>query len=154
MGLRTTEAMMARVLLIEDSPLQRWLLCRQLQALGHEPVPADSCAQALTLLEGAAGDTAGPRAAASAGLVDLALVALPLSEDNGFQCGMLLQEAGVRPVLLLADVPRETDAWWARSLALGTADGAWTVLLRPVPLQTLARAVSAAAQESRHGQPA
>ena len=110
---------MARVRLIEDSPLQRWMLCRQLEALGHEP-----------------------------------LVALPLTQDNGFQCGMLLREAGVRSVLLLADVPRETDAWWARSLGLGTADGAWTVLLRPVAQQTLGLALSAALEETRHGQPA
>lgn len=141
---------MARVLLIEDSPLQRWLLCRQLEALGHEPLPVESCAQALALVAHGGAQEAG----ATHGAVDVALVALPLNQDNGFQCGMLLREAGVRPVLLLADVPRETDAWWARSLGLGTAAGAWAVLLRPLPLQTLAQALAAAVEESRHGQSA
>jgi len=131
---------MARVLLLEDSPLQRWLLCRQLETLGHLPLPADCAPQALAVLASQA--------------VDVVLVALALSDDNGFQCGMLLREAALRPVLLLADVPRETDLWWARSLGLGTFDGAWTVLLRPVPLQTLGQALSAALEESRHGQSA
>jgi len=145
---------MARVLLIEDSPLQRWMLCRQLQALGHEPVPADSCAAALACVACCAGASASADVRDGAGAVDVALVALPLTQDNGFQCGMLLHEAGVHPVLLLADVPRATDAWWARSLGLGTADGAWAVLQRPIPLQTLAQALTAALKESRHGQPA
>lgn len=141
---------MARVLLIEDSPLQRWVLCRQLESLGHEPLLAESCAQALARVAPGGALEAG----AHPGAVDVALVALPLSQDNGFQCGMLLREAGVGAVLLLADVPRATDAWWARSLGLGTADGAWTVLLRPLPLQTLALALAAAVEESRHGQSA
>lgn len=147
---------MARVLLIEDSPLQRWLLCRQLQALGHEPLPAQSCAQALALLTPGACESAdaGVAPRGSVALIDAALVALPLLEDNGFQCGMQLREAGVHPVLLLADVARETDAWWARSLALGTSDGVWTVLLRPLPLQTLDQALTAATQEARHGRSA
>jgi CheY-like chemotaxis protein len=146
--------MMARVLLIEDSPLQRWMLCRQLRALGHEPLPVDCCAQALARVTGGTGENASVEPGGSARAADVALVALPLSQDNGFQCGMLLREAGVGPVLLLADVPRATDAWWARSLGLGTADGAWTVLLRPVALQTLAHALTAALEETRHGQPA
>jgi|GEM_PF-2450656 CheY-like chemotaxis protein len=145
---------MARVLLIEDSPLQRWMLCRQLEALGHEPLPVDGCAQALAHVTGGDGESASGDPRRSARPVDVALVALPLTQDNGFQCGMLLREAGVRSVLLLADVPRETDAWWARSLGLGTADGAWTVLLRPVAQQTLGLALSAALEETRHGQPA
>lgn len=145
---------MARVLLIEDSPLQRWMLCRQLEALGHEPLPVDGCAQALAHVTGGDAENASVDPRGSARTVDVALVALALTQDNGFQCGMLLREAGVRPVLLLADVPRETDAWWARSLGLGTADGAWTVLLRPVALQTLGLALNAALEETRHGQPA
>jgi CheY-like chemotaxis protein len=141
---------MARVLLIEDSPLQRWVLCRQLEALGHEPLLAESCAQALErVAHGGALEADG-----NPGAVNVALVALPLSQDNGFQCGMLLREAGVGAVLLLADVPRATDAWWARSLGLGTTSGAWAVLLRPLPLQTLAQALAAAVEESRHGQSA
>lgn len=141
---------MARVLLIEDSPLQRWVLCRQLEALGHEPIPAESCAQALARVA----HTLAQEAGANVHAADVALVALPLSQQNGFQCGMLLREAGVGAVLLLADVPRATDAWWARSLGLGTADGAWSVLLRPLPLQTLAQALAAVVEESRHGQSA
>jgi len=145
---------MARVLLIEDSPLQRWMLCRQLEALGHEPLPVDGCAQALAHVTGGNDESAAVDPRGSAHAVDVALVALPLTQDNGFQCGMLLREAGVRPVLLLADVPRETDVWWARSLGLGTADGVWTVLQRPIALQTLGLALSAALEETRHGQPA
>jgi len=145
---------MARVLLIEDSPLQRWMLCRQLEALGHEPLPVDGCAQALARVTGGASENASVDSGGNARAVDLALVALPLTQDNGFQCGMLLREAGVHPVLLLADVPRETDLWWARSLGLGTAAGAWTVLVRPVALQTLGQALSAALEETHHGQPA
>jgi CheY-like chemotaxis protein len=141
---------MARVLLIDDSPLQRWVLCRQLEALGHEPIPAESCAQALARVA----STGAQEAGANVHAADVALVALPLSQHNGFQCGMLLREAGVGAVLLLADVPRATDAWWARSLGLGTADGAWSVLLRPLPLQTLAQALAAVVEESRHGQSA
>ena len=41
---------MARVLLVEASPLQRWLLCRQLRALGHEPLPVSSTIEALARL--------------------------------------------------------------------------------------------------------
>ena len=145
---------MARVLLIEVSPLQRWMLCRQLEALGHEPLPVDGCAQALAHVTGGNDESAAVDPRGSAHAVDVALVALPLTQDNGFQCGMLLREAGVRPVLLLADVPRETDVWWARSLGLGTADGAWTVLQRPIALHTLGLALSAALEETRHGQPA
>lgn len=123
---------MARVLLVEASPLQRWLLCRQLRALGHEPLPAGSTAEALA------------RLAQSRVGVTLALVAMALPQDNGFACGSALREAGVRSVLLLADVPRATDAWWARSLGLGVADADPTVLLRPLPLLTLQRALCSA----------
>ncbi len=123
---------MARVLLVEASPLQRWLLCRQLRALGHEPLPCDSTAEALA------------RLAESRVPLPLALVAMSLPQDNGFACGSALREAGVRAVLLLADVPRATDAWWARSLGLGVADGDATVLLRPLPLLTLQRALRSA----------
>ncbi len=123
---------MARVLLVEASPLQRWLLCRQLRALGHEPLPCGSTAEALA------------RLAESRVPLSLALVAMGLPQDNGFACGSALREAGVRAVLLLADVPRATDAWWARSLGLGVADGDATVLLRPLPLLTLQRALRSA----------
>ncbi len=123
---------MARVLLVEASPLQRWLLCRQLRALGHEPLPCGSTAEALA------------RLAESRVPLPLALVAMSLPQDNGFACGSALREAGVRAVLLLADVPRATDAWWARSLGLGVADGDATVLLRPLPLLTLQRALRSA----------
>jgi hypothetical protein len=76
--------------------------------------------------------------------VQLALVALGLPQDNGFACGSALREAGVACVLLLADVPRATDAWWARSLGLGVGEGDATVLLRPLPLGTLQRALRSA----------
>ncbi len=122
---------MARVLLVEASPLQRWLLCRQLLALGHEPLPCGSGAEALV------------RLAESRAEVTVALVAMGLPQDNGFACGSALRDAGVRAVLL-ADVPRATDAWWARSLGLGVADGDATVLLRPLPLVTLQRALRSA----------
>jgi CheY-like chemotaxis protein len=125
------EAMtMARVLLVEASPLQRWLLCRQLRALGHEPLPCGSTAEALTRLREARAPLA------------VALVAMGLPQDNGFACGSALREAGMACVLLLADVPRATDAWWARSL--GLAEGEAGVLLRPLPLLTLQRALRAA----------
>ncbi len=125
---------MARVLLVEASPLQRWLLCRQLRALGHEPLPCACTAEALA------------RLAQSRTPLTVALVAMGLPQDNGFACGSALREAGVRAVLLLADVPRATDAWWARSLGLGSgvADGDATVLLRPLPLVTLQRALRSA----------
>ncbi len=73
-----------------------------------------------------------------------------LPQDNGFACGSALREAGVRAVLLLADVPRATDAWWARSLGLGSgvADGDATVLLRPLPLVTLQRALRSAVADA------
>ena len=145
---------MARVLLIEDSPLQRWMLCRQRLMPQRFQLPVDGCAQALAHVTGGNDESAAVDPRGSAHAVDVALVALPLTQDNGFQCGMLLREAGVRPVLLLADVPRETDVWWARSLGLGTADGAWAVLQRPIALQTLGLALSAALEETRHGQPA
>ncbi len=129
---------MARVLLVEASPLQRWLLCRQLRALGHEPLPCGSTAEALTRL----GQAREP--------VAVALVAMGLPQDNGFACGSALREAGVACVLLLADVPRATDAWWARSLGLGSgvADGDATVLLRPLPLVTLQRALRSAVADA------
>ncbi len=127
---------MARVLLVEASPLQRWLLCRQLRALGHEPLPCGSAAEALV------------RLAESRVEVTVALVAMGLPQDNGFACGSALRDAGVRAVLLLADVPRATDAWWARSLGLGVADGDATVLLRPLPLVTLRRALRSALAEA------
>ena len=120
---------MARVLLVEASPLQRWLLCRQLRALGHEPLPVSSTVEALA------------RLAEGRVPVPVALVAMVLPQDNGFACGSALREAGVACVLLLADVPRATDAWWARSLGLGVGEGDATVLLRPLPLGTLQRAL-------------
>jgi CheY-like chemotaxis protein len=123
---------MARILLVEASPLQRWLLCRQLRALAHEPLPAAGTIEALA------------RLAESRVPVQLALVALGLPQDNGFACGSALREAGVACVLLLADVPRATDAWWARSLGLGVGEGDATVLLRPLPLGTLQRALRSA----------
>jgi CheY-like chemotaxis protein len=120
---------MARVLLVEASPLQRWLLCRQLRALGHEPLPVSSTVEALA------------RLAEGRVPVPVALVAMGLPQDNGFACGSALREAGVACVLLLADAPRATDAWWARSLGLGVSEGDATVLLRPLPLGTLQRAL-------------
>lgn len=129
---------MARVLLIEDSPLQSWTLSRQLQALGHAPLVASSCAEALARWQ--------------PGDVDAALVALQLVKDNGFQCGSELRDAGFPNILLLADVPRETDTWWARGLGLGCVGGSWAVLQRPLTLQALATALSQCIEESGHGQ--
>jgi len=123
---------MARVLLVEASPLQRWLLCRQLRVLGHEPLPCGNTAEALARLA----DGRVP--------VPVALVAMGLPQDNGFACGSALREAGVVCVLLLADVPRATDAWWARNLGLVAGEGDVTVLLRPLPLVTLQGALHVA----------
>jgi len=40
---------MARVLVVDDSPLLRVVLCDLLRDLGHEPIPAGTAAEALEL---------------------------------------------------------------------------------------------------------
>ena len=140
---------MARVLVIEDSPLQAWLLTRQLQSLGHMPMVEQRCEDALAHWQ--------------AGDVDVVLVALQLVRDNGFQCGTELRDAGFERILLLADVPRDTDVWWARGLGLGLDQSrgldqsqshgeCLAVLQRPLTLQALANALSANAQEAAREQ--
>lgn len=108
---------MARILLIDDSPLQQLCMTRVLQALSHEVTchadPGDAIRKSKP-------DT-----------IDVVLVELLLRRGNGFETGLQLREAGYSRVLLLTAVYRETDEIWAQAL------GICGVITRPLPPERL-----------------
>lgn len=108
---------MARILLIDDSPLQVLCMSRILQGLAHQVVcradPRDVLRRP-------------PQEE-----FDLVLIELLMRAGNGFEVGLQLREAGHARVLLLAGVYRETDEIWAQALGL------LGVITRPLPTQRL-----------------
>lgn len=50
--------------------------------------------------------------------VDLVLIALILSGNNGFECGLRLREFGFPNIVLYSDCPEGTDTDWTRAIGL------------------------------------
>ncbi|MDP1932854.1 MAG: response regulator [Gammaproteobacteria bacterium] len=110
---------MARILVIDDSPLQSLCMSRILQTLSHDVLCHADSQQALQVV--------------NRQQVDLVLVELLMQTGNGFETGLLLREAGYSTVVLLTGVYRETDEIWARALGLA---GVITRPQAPERLQT------------------
>lgn len=123
---------MARILLIDDSPLQLLGMSRILQALGHE-VSSRTGPQESVLVS-------SPEA------IDLVLIELLMRTGNGFEAALQLREAGYSRVLLLTGVYRETDAIWAQSL------GICGVITRPLPREQLQKRIEMSLHQSASGQ--
>lgn len=108
---------MARILLIDDSPLQLLCMTRILQALRHEVVCHPDPREAVLT--------------SSHEEIDLAMIELLMRTGNGFETALQLREAGYTRVLLLTGVSRETDEIWSQAL------GICGVITRPLPQQQL-----------------
>ena len=95
---------MCTLLLVDDSPTQRCYLEQQIVSLGHK---VHTLGSAMLLPEQL-------RAAS----IDLALVALLISNGNGFEIGLRLRNLGIERVAITAMNPRSTDVQWAKALGL------------------------------------
>ncbi len=119
---------MARILLIDDSPLQLLCMSRILQGLQHEVICYDASQKALEF--------------SSREEIDLVMIELLMHTGNGFEVGLQMRETGYPSVFLFTGVYRETDEIWAQALGLAG------VIARPVsPPQLQARIVTALKQK-------
>ena len=117
---------MARIMLIDDSPLQLLCMSRILQALSHDVVCHADPGEAMQR--------------SNRDEIDLVLIELLMRTGNGFEAGLQLREAGYLRVLLLTSVYRETDEIWAQSL------GICGVITRPLPPQQLQERIATTVQ--------
>lgn len=78
--------------------------------------------------------------------VDLVLIALILTRDNGFECGHALRELGYRNIVLYSDCPEDTDEDWARAIGLQG------LVQLPAPAQLLRQHVNSYLHSGAQGQ--
>ena len=105
---------MARILIVDDSPVQLMGIRRIVEKLGHEPLTAE---------DGAAGVEAAKRE-----LPDLILMDVVMPNLNGFQATRTLsRESTTRdiPVVLVTTKDQDTDRMW------GMRQGARAYLTKP-----------------------
>lgn len=117
--------MMARILIVDDSPSQLIGICRIVEKLGHE---------ALTAEDGAAGVAAAKRE-----LPDLILMDVVMPNLNGFQATRsIVREPTTRhiPVVLVTTKDLETDRMW------GMRQGAKAYITKPFSESDLAGIIS------------
>ena len=117
--------MMARILIVDDSPSQLMGICRIVEKLGHE---------ALTAEDGAAGVEAAKRE-----LPDLILMDVVMPNLNGFQATRSITREPTTqhiPVVLVTTKDQETDRMW------GMRQGAKAYITKPFSETDLAEVIS------------
>ena len=117
--------MMARILIVDDSPSQLMGICRIVEKLGHE---------ALTAEDGAAGVEAAKRE-----LPDLILMDVVMPNLNGFQATRSITREPTTqhiPVVLVTTKDQETDRMW------GMRQGAKAYITKPFSETDLAAVIS------------
>ena len=120
---------MARILIVDDSPVQLMGIRRIVEKLGHEPITAE---------DGAAGVDAAKRE-----LPDLILMDVVMPNLNGFQATRTLTrdpQTKSIPVVMITTKDQESDRVW------GMRQGAVDYLVKPVTEAVLV----AKAQEVLH----
>ena len=121
------EPLMARILIVDDSPSQLLGLKRLVEKMGHE---------ALTAEDGAAGVEAAKRE-----LPDLVLMDVVMPNLNGFQATRSISKAPATahiPVILVTTKDQDTDRVW------GMRQGARAFVTKPVNEAELTEAVKEA----------
>lgn len=119
---------MPTILIIDDSSTQMVYLREVLRTLGMRVLHRNSHA---------------PQSwRALAGHVDLALVALILDKQNGFEIGLQMRDSGFPNVVLYSDSPAATDREWTCAIGLQG------LLQVPAPAQKLRRQVVACLGEN------
>lgn len=115
---------MARILIVDDSPVQLLGIQRIVEKLGHETI---------TATDGAAGVEA-----AKAGLPDLVLMDVVMPNLNGFQATRTIKrEATTRhiPVVLVTTKDQDTDRLW------GMRQGAMAYITKPFTEEELSEVI-------------
>jgi len=121
------ERLMARILIVDDSPSQLLGLKRLVEKMGHE---------ALTAEDGAAGVEAAKRE-----LPDLVLMDVVMPNLNGFQATRSITKEPTTahiPVILVTTKDQDTDRVW------GMRQGARAFVTKPVNEAELTQAVKEA----------
>ena len=119
-----TELVMARVLIVDDSPSQLIGLKRIAEKLGHEVITAE---------DGSAGVETAKRE-----LPDLILMDVVMPNLNGFQATRTLAKDPKTchiPIILVTTKDQETDRVW------GMRQGAKTYVTKPINEEELIKAI-------------
>ena len=134
--MHSTGNIMARILIVDDSPSQLMGIRRIVEKLGHE---------ALTAEDGAAGVEAAKRE-----LPDLILMDVVMPNLNGFQATRsITREPTTKhiPVVLVTTKDQDTDRVW------GMRQGAKAYLTKPFSESELADTITSTIGGSRGGTP-
>lgn len=124
---------MARILIVEDSPTQLFVLKKMLETHGHEILTAENGADGVEI--------------AKQELPDLILMDVLMPKLNGFQATRIISKnASTRhiPIVLVTTKDQETDVIW------GQRQGAKRYIIKPVDeavlMDTIAALLSPKAQ--------
>lgn len=125
----------ARVLVVDDHPVNRTLLAKLLKLAGAHALPANNGIDALNLLEQGA-------------VVDLVLMDLRMPEMDGFECARRIRaDARWAALPIIAVTASATTHEHARCMAAGMND----VLVKPIQQATFFAAVAALLQHHPKG---